>query len=390
MERAAYARRYDDRDRSTRMRIGVTGGGDVQGPASGPRDGIAGFTIGTRLIGRPPTYVIAEAGVNHDGDVEIAHRLVDAAADAGADVVKFQTFDPDALAVAGAPKAAYQHATDAGSADQREMLRGLTLPDDAWAALQLHAQDRHIDFLSTPFDEASADLLDALDVPAFKVGSGELTNLPFLAALARRGRPLLVSTGMADLAEVAAAVDVIRASGDAPVALFHCVSTYPAAPEDANLRAIETMRRAFGVPVGWSDHTLGNETAFAAVAIGATLIEKHLTMDRGRSGPDHRASLEPKAFAAMVDGIRAIEAALGSGVKAPTAAEADVAAVARRSLHWIRSLEAGTVVGDDDLAALRPGTGLPPARRWDVVGRRTARPVRAGELVRDADIEGRA
>jgi N,N'-diacetyllegionaminate synthase len=344
--------------------------------------------LGDHRIGHGSVLVIAEAGVNHDGDVDVAHRLLDAAADLGADVVKFQTFDPEALAAAGAPKAAYQEAFGESAADQREMLRRLTLPTEAWAALQAHARDRRIGFLSTPFDDGSADLLDGLDVPAFKIGSGELTNLPFIARLARRGRPLLLSTGMASMTEVAAAVDTVAAAGNPPLALFHCVSSYPASPSDANLRAIETMRRAFGVPVGWSDHTLGDETALAAVAIGASMIEKHLTLGRGRSGPDHRASLEPVEFAEMVDRIRSVEAALGTGIKAPTAAESDVAAVARRSLHWRRALDAGTVIGEDDLAALRPGSGLSPARWSDVVGRRTAGPVRNGELVRTTDVEG--
>jgi N,N'-diacetyllegionaminate synthase len=344
--------------------------------------------LGDHRIGHGSVLVIAEAGVNHDGDVDVAHRLLDAAADAGADVVKFQTFDPEALAAAGAPKAAYQEAAGESATDQREMLRRLTLPTEAWAALQVHARDRRIGFLSTPFDDGSADLLDGLDVPAFKIGSGELTNLPFIARLARRGRPLLLSTGMASMTEVAAAVDTVAAAGNPPLALFHCVSSYPASPSDANLRAIETMRRAFGVPVGWSDHTLGDETALAAVAMGASMIEKHLTLGRGRSGPDHGASLEPAGFAEMVDRIRSVEAALGTGMKAPTAAEADVAAVARRSLHWNRSLDAGTVIGEDDLAALRPGSGLSPARWSDLVGRRTAERVRDGELVRTTDVEG--
>lgn len=346
------------------------------------------FDVG-RPIGGPSVFIIAEAGVNHQGDPAMAHRLIDAAADTGADAVKFQTFDPDALVSADAPTAEYQRA--AGEAErQGDMLRRLALPLDAWVGLQAHAVDRGIVFLSTPFDDASAALLDGLDVPAFKVGSGELTNLPFLARLARRGRPLLVSTGMADMAEVAGAVDTIAAAGDPAIALFHCVSNYPALPEDANLRAIETLRRAFGVPTGWSDHTPGNELALAATAIGATLIEKHLTLDRDLPGPDHRASLEPTGFAAMVVGIRVVERSLGSGDKVPVAAEGPIAAVARRSLHWERSLEPGALIEPRDLVALRPGTGLPPVRSPDFVGRRTSRAVMAGTQVDLDDIEGLA
>lgn len=343
--------------------------------------------IGDRWIGRGRVLIIAEAGVNHDGDPAVAHQLIDAAADAGADVVKFQTFSPDALAAAGADMAAYQRASGDPAGDQREMLRRLCLPLDAWPTLQAHARERGIGFLSTPFDDAAADLLDRLEVPAFKVGSGELTNLPFLARLARRGRPMLMSTGMADMVEVAAAVDAVVDAGDPPLALFHCVSSYPAAPADANLRAIETMRRAFGVPVGWSDHTIGMDTALAAVALGATMIEKHLTLDRRRSGPDHAASMEPAGFESTVAAIRAVEAALGTGRKAPVPAELDVAAVARRSLHWRRDLAAGVRIAEGDLDVLRPGTGLSPARLGSIMGGRTARPVRAGSMVRLADLE---
>jgi N,N'-diacetyllegionaminate synthase len=346
--------------------------------------------IGKRRVGDGPVFVIAEAGVNHNGDPVMAARLIDAAAAAGADAVKFQTFDPAALASPGAPTAAYQRRAGQSGVDQREMLARLALPAEAWAGLQRRAHERGIEFLSTPFDDGAADLLDGLGVPAFKVGSGELTNLPFIARLAARGRPLLLSTGMADMVEVAAAVDTVRANGDPPLALFHCVSSYPADPADANLRAIETLRRAFGVPTGWSDHTPGIEVAVAAVAAGATLIEKHLTLDRRLPGPDHAASLEPDEFEALVRSVRAIEAAMGSGDKVPVAAERDVARVARRSLHWRRSLPAGHVVGDDDVDILRPGTGLAPALAGSLVGRRTGRKVAAGSMVKPADVEGLA
>jgi N-acetylneuraminate synthase/N,N'-diacetyllegionaminate synthase len=343
---------------------------------------VAGHRIGTDRV-----LVIAEAGVNHDGRLELAHRLVDAAADVGADVVKFQTFDPDAVAAAGAPTAEYQRRSAFGQGDQRTMAAALALPSDAWVAIRDHAHERGLVFLSTPFDDGSADLLEALDVPAFKVPSGELTNLPFIERLARRGRPLLVSTGMADMVEVAAAIDAIAAAGDPPVALFHCVSSYPARVEDANLRAIGTMRAAFSVPVGWSDHTLGIELPLAAVAAGASLVEKHLTLDRTMAGPDHAASLEPTAFRAMIEGIRTVEAALGSGDKRPVEAEQAIAAIARRSLHWRRSLPAGSLIDEGDLMAMRPGTGVSPARQQDVIGRRTRRAVTAGELLTAADAE---
>jgi N,N'-diacetyllegionaminate synthase len=343
--------------------------------------------IGPLVAGEGRVIVIAEAGVNHDGDVDVALALIDAAAASGADVVKFQTFDPAALAAAGAPTAEYQRRAGVHDGAQREMLARLALPDHAWPRLAAHAAERGITFLSTPFDDRSAELLDGLGVPAFKIGSGELTNTPFLARVAARGRPMLVSTGMADMVEVAAAIDAIREAGDPPVALFHCVSAYPASPADANLLAMDTMRRAFGTPVGWSDHTLGIDMALAAAAMGAALVEKHVTLDRTRTGPDHGASVEPDELAALVTGIRAIEAARGTGVKVPVDAERNVAAVARRSLHWARPMAPGDVVHEADLVALRPGTGLGPGRAGQLAGRRVARRVDGGALVELDDLE---
>jgi N,N'-diacetyllegionaminate synthase len=345
---------------------------------------VAPFRIGEREVGADGPFVIAEAGVNHDGELELAHRLIDAAVDAGAGAVKFQTFVPEALASADAPTAAYQRERDGGD-DQRAMLARLALPPDAWASLQAHAAERGILFLSTPFDDASADLLDRLDVPAFKVGSGELTNLPFLERLARRDRPLIVSTGMATMVEVAQAVDTIRAADASAFALLHCVSAYPASPEDANLAAMRTMREAFGVQTGWSDHTPGIELPIAAAALGAAIVEKHLTLDRSRRGPDHAMSLEPAEFAAMVAAIDVADRAVGSGDKRPSPAEAEIAAVARRSLHWATDLPAGTTIEAGHLVAQRPGTGMSPARSAELVGRVTARAVHADALVDGAD-----
>jgi len=345
--------------------------------------------VGDRVIGQGPVFVIAEAGVNHNGDEQLAHRLIDAAAGAQADAVKFQTFDPVSLAATAAPLADYQRAAGE-TGDQRQMLARLALPDDAWPRLQAHAHERELAFLSTPFDDASARLLDGLGVPAFKVGSGELTNIPFLVRLARYGRPMLVSTGMADMVEVAAAVDAIRLAGNLRLALFHCVSAYPARVEYANLRAIATMRAAFGVPTGWSDHTPGTELPIAAAALGASMIEKHVTLDRTMPGPDHAASLEPDEFGALVAAVRASEAAIGSGRKVPVDSERPIARVARRSLHWRRSLPRGHAVIEDDLIALRPGIGLSPARLREFVGRTTARAVEAGTTVADEDFEAGA
>ena len=344
---------------------------------------IAGREIGT---GRP-AFVIAEAGVNHNGQLGLAERLVDIAADAGCDAIKFQTFDPELLATQHADKAEYQRETTGAKGSQLEMLRGLVLPRDAHARLQQRARDRKLVFLSTPFDETSADFLEQLDVPAFKVSSGDLTNILLLRHLANKHRPLLVSTGMATLDEVLAAVETLGQAGASQIALFHCVSNYPAEPIDCNLRAIGTLREATGLPVGWSDHTLGIDVTVAAVAVGAELIEKHVTIDRTLPGPDHRASLEPLELAAMVRGIRTAEAALGDGTKQPRPAELAVAAVARRSLCYRADLAAGARVEEHQLIALRPGTGMPTKDLGTIVGRRLGRAVRRGQPVTIDDFE---
>jgi N-acetylneuraminate synthase/N,N'-diacetyllegionaminate synthase len=338
---------------------------------------LAGRQIGPDF----PCFVIAEAGVNHNGEVKLAHRLIDAAADAGVDAVKFQTFDPDQVAAPAAVKADYQIEATGEEGAQLDMLRRLTLPPPAYRELARHAADRGLIFLSTPFDRSSADFLRELGVPAFKVSSGDVTNHPFLEHLARAGLPLLLSTGMSTLEEVARAVEVIRACGASSLALFHCVSNYPAAPGDCNLRAMETMRSAFGAPVGWSDHTDGIDISIAAVALGANLLEKHFTLDRNLPGPDHKASLEPDELRDMVSAIRRVEAALGDGVKRPVEAEIPIAVIGRRSLFWRTSLPVGALVTPDNLTALRPATGISPAEQASLVGRRLARAVQAGEAV---------
>lgn len=341
--------------------------------------------IGARQVGGgAPCFVIAEAGVNHNGDVALAEQLIDAAAAAGADAVKFQTFVPERLVSSSADKAAYQKETTGGGS-QKEMLEKLALPQSAWPRLQAHAKRRGICFFSTPFDEESADLLLGLGVPALKIGSGELTNHLLLAHVAKAGVPVLLSTGMATLDEVKAGAEVARAAG-APIAVFQCVSSYPAEARDCNLAAMQTLRAALGCPVGFSDHTLGLTVPAAAVAMGAELLEKHLTLDTSMAGPDHRASLDPRAFAELVAAVRAVEAARGDGEKRPTPAEEDVRRVARRSLFWARSRPRGAVVERTDVQALRPGTGLSPARSDVVIGRRLAADVVAGAMVALEDL----
>ncbi len=339
---------------------------------------------GRRIGDGEPVYVIAEIGVNHDGSPERASALVAAAAAAGADAIKFQTFDPEALATATAPLAAYQReGTDAAS--QRQMLERLQLSDEELRELAALCRRLGPHFLSTPFDEASVVRLEALEVPAFKVGSGELTNLPFLRHLASRGLPLLLSTGMSDLDEVRAAVAAIAGAGAPPIALLHCVSSYPAPPEQANLRAMDALAGEFPAAViGYSDHCLALEVSIAAVARGAKVIERHITLDRTLPGPDHAISLEPEDLAQLVRSIRVVESALGDGRKRVQEAEANTRATARRSLVAARDLDQGRILAAGDLTSKRPAGGLPPSALDTVLGRTLARPLRCDEPLTEA------
>ena len=340
------------------------------------------FEIDERRIGvSAPVFIVAEAGVNHNGNPALARRLVDAAAECGADAVKFQTFTVDALLTREAPKAGYQVETTGAGESQREMLARLELGADRLAELRDRAGKHGLVFFSAPFDEASADALEALDVALYKVPSGEITNLPLLRHIAAKGRPIILSTGMATLEEVEQAVAAIRAAGDPPLALLHCLSAYPAPVEEVNLRAMDSLASRFGYPVGFSDHTLGIEIAVAAAARGAAIIEKHLTLDKTLPGPDHRASLDVAEFSAMVRAIRSVESALGDGVKRPMPSEADTRRVARKSLVAARALKAGERVAAGDLASKRPGTGISPAELPRVLGLRLTRDVAADEVI---------
>jgi sialic acid synthase SpsE len=291
------------------------------------------------------------------------------------------------VAAPAASKADYQVKTTGEAGTQLDMLHQLVLPRDAYRELTRHAESRALIFLSTPFDTASADFLSELELPAFKVSSGDLTNHPFLEYLARMGLPVLLSTGMSTFEEVSRAVEAIRAAGNPPLALFHCVSNYPADPADCNLRAMDTMRSAFNVPVGWSDHTDGIDISIAAVALGANLLEKHFTLDRTLPGPDHRASLEPDELRALVQAIRHVEASLGDGIKQPTPSEIPIAAIGRRSLYWRTTLPAGSIVSPRDFISLRPATGISPTEQSSLVGKTLTRAVIAGEMVRWEDFK---
>lgn len=328
-------------------------------------------SLGIRPDG--PCFVIAEAGVNHDGDVATALALVESARTIGVDCLKFQTFGADRVAVADAPKAAYQLRTTDGRESQLAMLRRLELSPDGHRVVAEACRRAGVRFLSTPYDLEDAEFLASLGVGAFKLASIHLVELPFLRDLARFRLPLILSTGMATLAEIEAAVETLRDAGLHEFCLLQCTTNYPSRVEDANLRAMATMAAAFGVPVGYSDHTEGLAVPLAAVALGARVLEKHFTLDRSRPGPDHACSSDPAEFAALIAGVRAVEAALGTGIKRPSAAETANRSGMRRSVVLRSPLAAGTVLERGHLAFKRPGTGLAPAMADLLVGRRLRR-----------------
>ena len=327
--------------------------------------------------------VIAEAGVNHNGDLGRALSMVAAAAAAGGDYVKFQAFSADRLVARGARTAAYQ-AANTGETDQAALLRGLELSLEQFAVLAQACRVADIGFMVTAFDVDTVEALVALGMDRLKVASGELTNTPALARFAALGLPILLSTGMATLDEVADAVEVLTSHGASDITLLHCTSLYPAPVAALNLRAIDTLARRFGLPVGYSDHSPGDHAAVAAVALGATVIEKHFTLDRTLPGPDHPASLEPDELAVMIRKLRETAIALGDGVKAPAPGEVETARLVRRSWHALRPLAAGRVLTADDVALKRPADGLPPA--CSPVGATLGRPLSVDAPVTAADL----
>lgn len=341
---------------------------------------------GRKIGAGQPCFVIAEAGVNHNGDIDLACRLIDAAAEAGADAVKFQSFHADLIATFDAPKAEYQRHTTSPEQSQHDMLAALELREDEHITLMHHSRSRGIAFLSSPFDIQSANMLARLGVPAMKLGSGELTNRPLLEHIGSMGLPLLLSTGMSDLAEVRAALRVLHATGLRQIALLHCVSSYPADPSQSNLRAMHTMQQALDLPVGWSDHCPGCEIAIAAAALGACIIEKHITLDRHMPGPDHRASTEPAEFARMVAMIHQVAAALGDGRKRPMPCELDTRSVARRSLVTTAPIARGQRITADLLITLRPAQGICPMNMKQLIGRTAARDLPVGHILQWNDL----
>jgi len=332
---------------------------------------------------RPRTLIIAEAGVNHNGDMALAHKLVDAAAEAGADLVKFQTFSAEALVAKDAPKADYQKRLTAGDENQFGMLKRLELSPANHRSLMDRCRERRIGFFSTGFDLASLDFLEALGFTRHKVPSGEITNYPYLRKMGSFCKEVILSTGMADLGEIEAALRVLEESGTPreKVIVLHCTTEYPTPMDEVNLRAMRAIGEAFGVRVGYSDHTPGIEIPIAAVALGATVIEKHFTLDRNLPGPDHQASLEPGDLKEMVRAIRNVEVALGDGIKKPTPSELKNRLVARKSIVAVGAIRKGEPFTHDNLGSKRPGNGLSPMELPALIGRMSDREYRDGEML---------
>ncbi len=325
--------------------------------------------------------IIAEAGVNHNGDVGIAKQLIEKAADAGADYVKFQTFRADSLAAPQAGKAAYQRRAAQDGESQREMLKRLELTEEMHGLLKSRCQECGIGFLSSAFDLDGIELLDRLGVDFYKIPSGEITNLPYLEKTGAKGKGVVLSTGMATMEEVRAAVNALQSAGAGSVCVLHCTTQYPTPYEDVNLNAMKRMREELGLPVGYSDHTRGIEVAVAAVSMGATVIEKHFTLDRTMEGPDHAASLEPEELKAMVTAIRNVEKALGDGYKGPSPAERENIAVVRKSIVASRHILKGETLSEKNLTTKRPGTGISPMRWHEAVGAIAERDYEENDLI---------
>lgn len=329
------------------------------------------------------TLIIAEAGVNHNGDIALAKRLIEVAAEAGVDMVKFQTFSADRLATGSASKAEYQSQSTGESESQHAMLRRLELSRDMHHVLIEHCRTHGIRFFSTGFDVESLDFLVELGLDLIKVPSGEITNLPYLRRVAVHGKPVILSTGMASLGDIESALAVLEQGGidREHITVLHCNTEYPTPMADVNLRAMRNIGQAFEVAVGYSDHTAGIDVAIAAVALGATVIEKHFTLDRSLPGPDHAASLEPDELKAMVAAIRNIELALGDGIKRATRSEARNMPIARKSIVASRPIRAGETFTAENITAKRPGTGISPMRWDEVVGRKATRDYASDELI---------
>lgn len=326
-------------------------------------------------------FIIAEAGVNHNGDIELAKKLIDKASEAGADAVKFQSFKTERVVTKYARKAEYQEATTGSEENQYQMVKKLELDYDKHVELINYCKIKNIMFLSSPFDLESIDLLSNLHLETFKIPSGEITNLPYLRKIGKLKKKIILSTGMSTLGDIEKALEILRASGTTDITVLHCNTEYPTPMEDVNLNAMETIKEAFKVKVGYSDHTLGIEVPIAAVALGATVIEKHFTLDKTMEGPDHKASLEPEELKEMVRCIRNIEKALGDGIKKLTESEKKNINIARKSIVAGRNIKEGEIFTEKNLEIKRPGDGISPMRWDEIIGQKAKRDFKEDELI---------
>jgi len=342
-----------------------------------------GIRIGERIIGKgQPCYIIAEAGVNHNGDIRLAKKLVKAAAKAGADAVKFQTFSADSIATKTAGKAAYQKRTSDASESQYEMLKRLELPREAFRILADYASKCKIEFLSSPFDLKSAELLESIGIRAFKIPSGEITNIPLLEQVGKYKKPVILSTGMAEMDEIREGISAVRRGGAKEIILLHCVTSYPAPLESANLLMIPTLEREFDLPAGFSDHTEGVLASMLARALGACMIEKHFTLDRELPGPDHKASLAPDELADLVQKVRLAESAMGDGKKHIGKTEAAIRKIARKSLVAAAAIPKGARITREMIEMKRPGTGIETKQLGEVIGKFTKKAIKKDTVLR--------
>lgn len=327
------------------------------------------------------TYIIAEAGVNHNGSIELAKKMIDKAKDAGADCIKFQTFVSENIVSKTAGKADYQKEHTSSSESQLDMLKKLELSFDEFVKLNEYCKEKEIEFLSTAFDFESIKFLNNLGIKRWKIPSGDITNLPYLIEIAKLGKPVILSTGMSTMFDIKSAVSVLKENGSGQITVLHCTTEYPTPYKDVNLKAMKTIKKEFNVPVGYSDHTKGIEIPIAAVAMGATIIEKHFTLDRNMEGPDHKASLEPDELKSMVSAIRNIEFAMGDGNKKPANSEVKNMAVSRKSIVANKDIKKGELFTEENIAVKRPGNGISPMKWFGVLGQTATRDFKEDELI---------
>lgn len=333
------------------------------------------------------TFIIAEAGVNHNGDISTAKEMIYRAKESGCDCIKFQTFFAENLVTKEAPQADYQTLNTGKKESQYDMLKSLELDEESFEIIKKECEKNDIEFMSTPFDEISVDILERIDIKRYKMSSGDITNKPLLEYVARKGKPMIISTGMSTLQEVKAAVDWIEKCGNTSISILHCTSNYPAPYEEVNMAAMQTMMKAFHYPIGYSDHTKGYEIPIMAVSMGACIIEKHFTLNKSMIGPDHKASLDYTELTEMVAKIRNIEKAFGDGEKKPKLSEMPTREVARKSIVIAKDLKAGDIIKREDLAVKRPGNGLLPSEIDNVIGKRMVHDMRKDDLLLKSDVK---